>query len=115
MYEHRRQELAPRHVFMRRLIQHGCLAVAVVAGSLGIGIVGYHYSEGLGWLDAFLNASMILSGMGPATELHTSAGKWFAGFYALFSGVMFITTIGLFFAPVVHRFLHKFHLEAGHR
>ena len=70
---------------------------------------GYHQTEGLPWLDALLNASMILSGMGPVQELHTTAGKLFASFYALFSGVMFITLAGVLFAPVFHRFLHKFH------
>src|SRR5439155_21265448 len=105
--------VARGEVFRRRLLRHGGFAVGIMAGSLGIGIVGYHYTEGLGWLDAFLNAAMILSGMGPATELHTAAGKWFAGCYALFSGVAFITTVGVMFAPLLHRALHKFHLELG--
>src|SRR5947199_3554515 len=111
MYEHRRQPLAPRHVFRRRLFRHGGFAVGIMAGSLGIGILGYHCAEGLGWLDAFLNAAMILSGMGPAAELHTDAGKWIAGFYALFSGMAFITVMGVLFAPVIHRFFHKLHLD----
>lgn len=89
------------------------MGLGLIGASLGIGIVGYHLTEGLGWLDALVNASMILSGMGPVSELHHDAGKWFASFYALFSGVAFITSVGVMFAPVVHRFLHKFHLEAG--
>ena len=72
---------------------------------------GYHFLEGLSWLDALLNASMILSGMGQVTTLQTTAGKLFASFYALFSGVAFLTTVGVLLAPVFHRFLHKFHLE----
>jgi hypothetical protein len=74
-------------------------------------VYGYHYFGELSWLDALLNASMILSGMGPVNELRTTAGKLFATFYALFSGVAFITIVGVLFAPVIHRFLHKFHLE----
>jgi len=87
------------------------MGLCIVAASLGIGIVGYHLTEGLGWLDSLLNASMILSGMGPVSDLHHNPAKWFASFYALFSGVAFITTVGVIFAPVVHRFLHRFHLE----
>ena len=74
-------------------------------------MIGYHHFENQSWLDAFVNAAMILSGMGPLTPLQTSAGKLFAGFYALFSGLAFITTVGIILAPVVHRFFHKFHLE----
>jgi len=80
--------------------------------SLGIGMAGYHFLEHLGWVDSFVNAAMILSGMGPLAPLQTTSGKIFAGCYALFSGLAFITSIGLIFAPVFHRFLHKFHLEA---
>ena len=112
MYEHRRQPLLPRQKFWLRMLRHGYLAAAIITGSLGIGILGYHFSEGMSWLDAFVNAAMILSGMGPLGPLQHDAGKWFAGFYALFSGVAFITTIGVLFAPVAHRFLHKFHLDA---
>ncbi len=98
-------------MFFRRLARHGCLGLGIVAVALGIGILGYHLSEGLGWLDSLLNASMILGGMGPVNELHNVAGKWFASLYALFSGVVFLAMCGVIFAPVVHRFLHKFHLE----
>jgi len=87
------------------------MGLAIVAASLGIGVVGYHLTEGLGWLDSLLNASMILGGMGPVDVLHHNAGKWFASFYALFSGVAFLVTCGVLFAPVIHRFLHKFHLD----
>jgi hypothetical protein len=77
-----------------------------------MGVLGYHFLEGLGWLDALLNASMILGGMGPVNELHRDAGKWFASFYALFSGVAFVAGMGVLFAPIVHRFLHKLHVES---
>ena len=89
------------------------MGVGLVGGSLGIGVLGYHFCGRLEGLDAVVNASMILSGMGPVNVLHSDAGKWFASFYALFSGVAFITSVGVMFAPVVHRFLHKFHLESG--
>ncbi len=80
--------------------------------SLGIGMAGYRGFEGLSWLDAFLNSAMILSGMGPVATMHTAAGKLFAGCYALYSGLALITTVAVIFAPIFHRFLHKFHLEA---
>jgi hypothetical protein len=112
MFEHRQEPLAPRPRYHRRLLRHLGIGIGLVGVSLGIGVLGYHFCGGLDWLDALVNASMILSGMGPVNELHNDAGKWFASFYALFSGVAFITSVGVMFAPVVHRFLHKFHLEA---
>jgi hypothetical protein len=111
-YEHRSQPLLPRRQFLRRLAFHALAAAAVVAGSLGLGVLGYHVFEGLPWLDALLNASMILAGMGPVDTLHSSAAKVFASFYALFSGVVFLVTAGLLVAPVAHRLLHALHLEA---
>jgi len=92
------------------------LSLAIILAALCIGMAGYHWLEGLSWIDAFVNAAMILSGMGPANPLHTEAGKVFAGCFALFSGLTFITAISIAFAPVFHRFLHKFHLDAesGH-
>jgi hypothetical protein len=110
-FEHKHQPLLPRSVFYRRLGRAGAVGIAIIVFSLAVGMVGYHYLEKLPWLDAFVNASMILSGMGPLGELHTSSGKLFAGCYALFSGIAFLTSIGVVFAPVFHRFLHKFHLE----
>lgn len=115
MFEHRHQAVLPRKLFYLRLARHAAVSLAIIGGSLGVGILGYHFAEGLSWLDSLLNASMILSGMGPVNELKHDAGKWFASFYALFSGVMFITTCGILFAPVVHRFLHKFHAEMDSR
>ena len=81
--------------------------------SLGIGMIGYSHFENMSWVDAYVNATMILSGMGPVATLQTNAGKIFAGCYALFSGLMFITVTGVILAPVAHRALHKFHLESG--
>jgi hypothetical protein len=112
MYEHRSQPLLPKHLFIRRVAGHVLFALAVIFGSLFIGIIGYHFTEGLPWLDSLLNASMILGGMGPVNELYTSGGKVFASFYSLFSGIVFLVTAAILVAPVVHRFLHRLHLEA---
>jgi hypothetical protein len=103
--------LPPFEVFILRLLRSGLVAVALIAGSLLIGMAGYHGFEGLGWLDAFLNASMILTGMGPVNEMKTDAGKLFAGCYAIFSGVVFLTTAAVLLGPAVQRFLHRTHLE----
>jgi len=111
MYENRSRPLLSRKKFYHRLARSATLGLAVITGSMLIGMAGYHEFEHLGWIDAFANASMILSGMGPLGELKTIEGKIFAGCYALFSGVAFLTSIGLVFAPIFHRFLHKFHLE----
>ncbi len=112
VFEHRREALLPRHLFLRRVARNAALSLGFVAGSLALGMLGYRGTEGLSWLDAFLNASMILTGMGPVNEMHTTAGKLFAGCYALFSGVAFLTAVAVVFAPLFHRFLHRFHLEA---
>ena len=104
--------LAPRQIFLRRLLASFAVGVFLVIVSLAVGMAGYHGYEGLSWLDAFLNASMILSGMGPLLSPVTSGGKLFAGFYALYSGLAVLVIAGVIFAPVVHRFLHSFHLEA---
>ena len=111
MFESRTEPLAPRHVFLRRAAKYFGLAFVVIGVALAIGIVGYHCIAGFDWIDSLLNASMILGGMGPVGELHSDAAKLFASFYALFSGVVFITTIGVVLAPVLHRAFHKFHLE----
>jgi hypothetical protein len=113
VFEHRSSPLLPRRAFYRRVLHCFLLSQAVVAGALGIGMAGYHFIENMGWVDAFVNAAMILSGMGPVATLQTDAGKIFAGCYALFSGLMFITVTGIVLAPVAHRALHKFHLESG--
>jgi hypothetical protein len=109
--EHRHQSLLPRPLFVRRMALWGIAAGAVLVGSLALGVCGYHFIEGLPWIDALLNASMILGGMGPVNPLRSTAGKLFASFYALYSGLAIISIAGLLLAPLVHRLLHKFHLE----
>jgi hypothetical protein len=113
MYESRHSALLPRRQFFLRLSWHGMLACATLAGCLAVGMAGYHFFEHMGWVDAYSNASLILSGMGPLDPLKTPAGRIFAGTYALFSGVAFLTTVGYFLLPVLHRLLHRFHLESG--
>jgi hypothetical protein len=113
MFEHRTKPLLPGKIFVLRVLRSLALALAIIGISLALGIFGYHFCAGLSWLDALLNAAMILTGMGPVNELHTVTGKLFASFYALFSGVVFITAVAVLLAPVFHRFLHKFHLESG--
>ena len=111
MFEKHHQPLLHKHAYIKRIIRFALLGLLIVFGSLGLGVMGYHYTENMVWLDALLNASMILFGMGPVNPVQTDAGKWFASFYAMYSGVAFITIIGVVFAPVFHRFLHKFHLD----
>ena len=111
MFEHRDEPLLSRPAFMRRLARYAIIALGIDLLSLVIGIFGYHFFEDLSWVDSLLNAAMILGGMGPVNELHTIAGKLFASFYALYSGVVFLVVASVLFAPVVHRFLHRFHLE----
>jgi len=105
------QPIAPRRQFLYRLLKGSTIGVIFIVVALFIGMAGYHYFEHMSWVDAFVNAAMILSGMGPLTPLQTDAGKIFAGFYALFSGLLFIVVMGIIFAPVVHRFFHKMHVE----
>lgn len=95
----------------RRMIDTGLLAGAILLVSLGIGVVGYHVLCGQHWLDALLNASMILGGMGPVDPITSPGGKWFASIYALVSGVILIGSAGVFFSPLIHLFLHKLHLD----
>ena len=111
MFEHRSAPLLPRTVFLRRQLRFAALSAAIVLGALSAGALGYHEIEELPWLDAILNAAMILSGMGPVDRMQTSAGKLFATAYALASGVLFVTTVAVLFAPLIHRFLHRLHLE----
>jgi len=113
MFEHRSKPLLSRREFYRRMARCAVVALLVIAAALAIGMIGYRVFESMSWLDAFLNAAMILSGMGPVSTLQTDAGKIFAGCYALFSGLAFITSLGIIFAPIFHRFLHKFHLEVA--
>jgi hypothetical protein len=105
--------LLPRRQFLRRVARSGLAALAAVVVSLVVGMAGYHWTEGMPWIDAFVNAAMILSGMGPVGDLHTAGGKIFAGCYALYSGLALITIAAILLAPVAHRFLHRFHIELG--
>ena len=111
MYEHRTHHLLNPVEFAWRVARHLALALAILAFSLGIGITGYHLLAGLDWIDALLNASMILTGMGPVDVLHGDTPKLFASFYALFSGIVFLGVASVLVAPFAHRLLHKFHLE----
>ncbi len=111
MYEHRKQPLASKKTFYKRIATSILLAFVILLFCLAIGILGYHYTAGTEWLDSLHNASMILSGMGPVITITSNAGKWFSSFYALFSGVVFITNIGLILAPAVHRIMHRLHIE----
>ena len=110
MYEHHRQSLIPRRVFLGRIARHVLGAASLGLAALSVGMAGYHWLEGLTWVDAYLNAAMILGGMGQVTKLHTNAGKLFAGSYALFAGMVFVVGAGVLLAPVVHRAMHRFHL-----
>ena len=110
MYEHHKKPLASRKVFARRLALNGLIGLILLAFSLGIGMIGYHFIEGFSWIDSLLNASMILGGMGPVNPLKTDAGKIFASFYAIYSGVILLASVGILIAPIFHRFLHHFHL-----
>lgn len=111
MYEHRKQPLAPKKIFYRRIVRSILVASFIMLICLLIGVAGYHYTAHIPWLDALHNASMILSGMGPVVEITTTGGKWFSSAYALFSGIVFITNVGIILAPAVHRLLHRLHVE----
>ena len=111
MFEHRTEPLLPRTAFLRRLARYTAIALGVIFGSLSLGVLGYHFLGGLGWLDSLVNAAMILGGMGPVNELHKTAGKLFAALYALYSGLVFLIVAGVLFVPVFHRLLHHFHFE----
>jgi hypothetical protein len=111
MYESRRQPLLAPAGFLRRLLAHLAIAFALIAGSLAIGMAGYVHFEGLPPLDAFLETAMLLGGMGPLHAPTTEGGKLFAGFFALYAGLAFIAVVALVLGPVVHRVLHRFHLD----
>ena len=111
VFESRYEPILPTRVFFRRLFKCLGLALAIVAVALSIGVMGYHFIAGLPWIDALLNASMILTGMGPVDVLQSNAAKIFASFYALFSGVVFISLMGLLLSPIAHRVMHKFHIS----
>jgi len=114
-YEPKHAPVASRRKFARRMAKSLSLALSLIFASLLAGVCGYHFLEDLPWIDAFLNAAMILGGMGPVAPIQSFGGKLFAGFYALYSGLVVIVAAGVIFAPVFHRMIHKFHAEADGR
>jgi hypothetical protein len=112
-FEHHREPLLPGPLFAWRVARYAAVSSGLIALSLGIGIGGYHWIAGLAWLDALLNASMILTGMGPVDHLETPAAKVFASAYALFSGVAFLSGTAVLLTPAVHRLFHVLHVEPG--
>jgi len=111
MFEHRHQQIVPVSVFIKRLAVFFGIAILLILFALFIGIAGYHWIAGFGWVDSLLNASMILGGMGPVNPLTSMAAKIFASFYALFCGLIFIAVMGIILSPIMHRMLHKFHMD----
>ena len=110
-YERRHDQLAPRSIFVKRIIASLAVALCLIIVALFIGICGYHFLAGFGWIDSLLEASMILGGMGPVKELPNDTAKVFASIYALFSGLILIALMGIILSPVVHRIMHKFHVD----
>jgi hypothetical protein len=110
-FEHHSQPLLHTRGFVVRVLTFIGYALLLIISALAVGILGYHFFVGLNWLDAFLNAAMILSGMGPVDAIPTEAGKWFASFYALLSGLVFAVTTGIIISPIIHRVMHRLHLE----
>ncbi len=111
MFEHHKSELLPFKKFLMRALRFAMYSFIIIVLSVGIGVFGYHYFAGLEWIDSFYNACMILTGMGPVNPMTTGPAKLFSSFYALYSGIAFLTTIAVVFAPIAHRFLHILHLE----
>lgn len=103
--------LLPTHLFIKKFFRNLVIGWVIILGSLFLGMLGYHHFEKMSWVDSYVNAAMILSGMGPVETLKTEAGKIFAGTYALFSGILFLVIIAIIFAPVIYRLLHKYHLD----
>lgn len=112
IYEHRSHALLSPTAFAKRVVWHLFLAFGLIGVGLGIGVIGYHVLGKLDWIDALLNASMILSGMGPIDKLNSSTAKIFASCYALFSGLMFVGATSVLVAPFIHRLLHRFHVDS---
>jgi hypothetical protein len=111
--ESKHQPLAPAQVYRKRILKSLIFGIFVMILCLALGVIGYHYIAHVPWIDAVHNASMILSGMGPVVDIRNTAGKLFSSFYALFSGVVFITNIGVILAPAIHRFFHRLHVQTG--
>lgn len=113
MYESKQHRPIPRAHFIRRLLFHFATAMTLLLGSLLAGMAGYEYFEHLAWRDAFINAAMLLGGMGPVNAPQTDGGKIFAGLYALYAGLVFLIALAIVFTPVIHRILHTFHWDDG--
>lgn len=111
MYERKHEPKASRNTFARRMARHVLAGVGLSLFALLVGMAGYHWLEGLRWVDAFLNAAMIVTGMGPTTPMQTDGGKIFAGVYAIFAFIVYVGNLGIILAPVAHRILHHFHLD----
>jgi hypothetical protein len=109
--EHRRQNVIPFSAFLLRLARYGAFALMLIIISVLLGMVGYHHFGQIGWLDSFHMACMILTGMGPVVDMETTGAKLFSSFYALYSGVAFLSITAVFFAPIIHRLLHILHVE----
>jgi hypothetical protein len=110
-FEHRKQKVVPMSQFLKRMGRYGLVAATLIFFSVSLGTIGYHLFGQLKWLDSFHMASMILTGMGPVAEMETDGAKLFSSFFALYSGVAFLSITAVFFAPIVHRFLHILHVE----
>jgi hypothetical protein len=111
MYEHKSEPLVSRWEYYRRILRNLCISLFILFSCIFIGVLGYHYLAGAAWIDAFHNACMLLSGMGPVITIENYYGKIFSSFYALFSGIVFVTTMGFILAPSIHRFFHKLHMD----
>lgn len=111
MKKHRNRNILPRKEFISRVLKYSFFAFMLLFVSLGIGVIGYHYFGAISWIDSLYNASMILTGMGPVNPMTTYAAKVFASMYAIFSGVAFLSTVGVFFAPFAHRLMHLLHVD----
>lgn len=113
MFEHRTRPLLPRRDFIKRQARFAAIAAGMLLAALGVGALGYHFVESLNWLDAMYSAAMILTGMGPAGELKSDGGKWFATIYAIFGSLAFLISSSVLIAPLLHRMLHAMHLEGA--
>ena len=110
-FEHKKQQIAPLSIFMRRMWRYNVFALLLIIVSVGIGTIGYHILGTISWIDSFYMACMILTGMGPVIEMHSDEAKLFSSFYALYSGVAFLSITAVFFAPIIHRLLHILHIH----
>jgi len=105
------KNILPRKDFVKRVVKYSLIALSIIVFSILLGVVGYHYFAGLDWVDSFYNAAMILTGMGPVNKLSTNGAKVFSSLYALYSGIVFLSTVAVFFAPFAHRLMHLLHVD----